>query len=146
MRGRLVIAATGLAIAATAGGIAAAGTPFASSSPASGPSSPSSKTGQPAARSTGVAQPPEQAMLRLARVLHVSPARAAAVLASLDALAQPDSGVDPNSAAFARLAASLDRTPQQLADALATWKRGLAHEPPSPAPVGQQGVKKSPHR
>jgi hypothetical protein len=144
MRGRLVIGATGLAIAATAGGIAVAGTPASSPPPTPKPTSASS--GPVAGPKTPEPQPPDQGVVSLARILHVSQARAGQVLDALDGLGAAGNGVDARSPGFARLAASLGRTPAQLAGALAAWKLSLAHRPPSPPPAQPTPVKKSPHR
>lgn len=71
----------------------------------------------------------------LARLLQVTPARAADALAQLDRIAQPGKGVDPNSTPFARVAARLGISPQALAQALDHWKQGLRAGRPSPSPT-----------
>jgi ABC-type transporter Mla subunit MlaD len=79
--------------------------------------------------------PPDQPISTLASVLGVSRARALQVFDALNRLSRPGHGVDPTSAAFARLAGSLGRTPTQLANALDRWKHELAAaQPSSPSP------------
>jgi hypothetical protein len=84
---------------------------------------------------TGTPTPHEHAVNALAATLGVSHAHATDVLRTLDRLSYPGYGVDPNGARFASLAASLGKTPAQLAQLLDTWKRGLPIEPPSPSPA-----------
>ena len=89
------------------------------------------KTGQ-------MQQPPESMISALAAQLHVSIARAAAVLDALSRLANPGHGIDPNSQAFAALASSLGETPAQLIANLHAWKQSLRStmpQSPSPSPV-----------
>jgi hypothetical protein len=83
---------------------------------------------------SATALPPDPGLDALAAALHVSTARAAEVLDSLNRMANPGHGIDPASRAFAALAHSLGKTPAQLVQILDGWKRSLrATLPQSPS-------------
>ena len=100
-------------------------------------------TGSPPGAKSAASISPDSVISALAARLHVSTARAAAVLAALDRMANPGHGVDPASPEFAALARSLGKTPAQLGQVLREWKEALrstmpqspSAQPATPSPA-----------
>jgi len=94
--------------------------------------------GKPGKPGGGHGVPDPQAVHVLAKILHISDARARQVLEQLDKIDQADNGVSPQDPKFKALAASLHLTPQQLMNALIQMKETLgggSNPGPKPKPT-----------
>ena len=148
----LGVGGTAAAAVASGGSSAAPSSSAPSSSAASAPPSKPSPTssaapsksgpsGAPTTKPTGspgsTSAPDPHAVHVLAGILHVSDARAAQVLETLDRIEHSSSNRDPVNPQFVALAASLHLTVQQLVADLQQFKQQLAAAAPQSPPPGK---------